>query len=216
MAKGSAWKSQFLLSAIVFVVGMMATFCFSYFFYAKAEKDWNIRVDQTAERLSNTLLSWLEESYAPVSGLVALVENSNTVEPNEFLNAFESMQSRSTTVLLDEASLLRLNRVGQWQVIISSDALGYPGRYITLADVASTLSLASKRQNQFTLSPPFKSESGRTISAIEGQCERRPPYDNSPQARICSSKTVVPDTIRPGPDRCLSRYCSWLSESRIR
>jgi two-component system sensor histidine kinase/response regulator len=166
MAKGSAWKSQFLLSAIVFVVGMVATLCFSYFFYQRSEKDWNIRVDQTAERLSNTMLSWLEESYAPVSGLVALVENSNTVEPNEFLNAFESMQSRSTTVLLDEASLLRLNRVGQWQVIISSDALGYPGRYITLADVASTLSLASKRQNQFTLSPPFKSESGRTISAI--------------------------------------------------
>lgn len=166
MAKGSAWKSQFLLSAIVFVVGMVATLCLSYFFYQKAEKDWNIRVDQTAERLSNTLLSWLEESYAPVSGLVALVENANTVEPNEFLNAFESMQSRSTTVLLDEASLLRLNRVGQWQVTISSDALGYPGRYITLADVAATLSLASKRQNQFTLSPPFKSESGRTISAI--------------------------------------------------
>jgi hypothetical protein len=166
MAKGIAWKSQFLLPAIVFVVGMVATLCFSYFFYQRSEKDWTIRVDQTAERLSNTLLSWLEESYAPVSGLMALVENSNTVEPNEFLNAFESMQSRSTTVLLDEASLLRLNRVGQWQVTISSDALGYPGRYITLADVAATLSLASKRQNQFTLSPPFKSESGRTISAI--------------------------------------------------
>jgi two-component system, sensor histidine kinase and response regulator len=164
MAKGR--KSQFLLSAIVFVAGMVATLCFSYFFYAKSEKDWNIRVDQTAERLSNTLLSWLEESYAPVSGLVALVENSNTVETSEFLNAFESMQSRSTTVLLDEASLLQLNRLGQWQVTISSDALGYPGRYIRQADVAGTLSLASKRPNQFTLSPPFKSESGRTISAI--------------------------------------------------
>src|SRR5450631_855496 len=166
MAKGSAWKSQFLLSAIVLVAGIVATFCFSYLSYAKSEKDWNTRVDQTAERLSNTLLSWMEESYAPLSGLVALVENSNTVEPNEFLNAFEGMQSRSTTVLLDEASLLRLNRDGQWQVAISSDALGYPGRYITLPDVAATLSLASRRPNQFTLSPPFKSESGRTVSVI--------------------------------------------------
>jgi two-component system sensor histidine kinase/response regulator len=163
MAKSSAWKSQFLLSAIVFVAGITATVFFSYLSYAKSEKDWNIRVDQTAERLSNTLLSWIEESYAPVSGLVALVENSSTVEPNEFINAFEGMQSRSTTVLLDEASLLRLNRDGQWQVTISSDALGYPGRYITLIDVAATLSLASRRPNQFTLSPPFKSESGRTI-----------------------------------------------------
>jgi two-component system, sensor histidine kinase and response regulator len=166
MAKGSARKSQFLLSAIVFVVGLAVTFSFSYLSYVKAEKDWNIRVDQSAERLSNTLLSWMEESYAPVSGLVALVENSGTVEPGEFLNAFEGMQSRSTTVLLDEASLLRLNRDGQWQVAISSDALGYPGRYITLTDVAATLSLASRRPNQFTLSPPFKSESGRTVSAI--------------------------------------------------
>jgi two-component system, sensor histidine kinase and response regulator len=166
MTKGSAWKSQFLLSAIVFLAGLAATLCFSYLSYAKAEKDWNIRVDQTAERLSNTLLSWMEESYAPVSGLVALVENSNTVEPGEFLNAFEGMQSRSTTVLLDEASLLRLNRDGRWQVAISSDTLGYPGRYIMLPDVAATLSLASRRPNQFTLSPPFKSENDRTISAI--------------------------------------------------
>ena len=166
MTKGRTWKSQFLLSTLVFVVGMVATICFSYFFYKKSEKDWNVRVDQTTERLSNTLLAWLEESYAPVSGLVALVENSKTVESSEFLNAFESMQSRSTTLLLDEASLLRLNRVGQWQVTISSDTLGYPGRYITQTDVAETLSQASKRPNQFTLSPPFKSESGRTISAI--------------------------------------------------
>ena len=166
MTKGSAWKSQFLLSTLVFVTGLVATIFFCYFFYVKSEKDWNGRVDQTAERLSNTLLAWMEESYAPVSGLVALVENSKTVEPNEFLNAFEKMQSRSTTVLLDEASLLRLNRLGQWQVAITSDTLGYPGRYIILADVAQTLSLAAKRPNQFTLSPPFKSESGRTISAI--------------------------------------------------
>jgi signal transduction histidine kinase/DNA-binding response OmpR family regulator len=166
MIKGRTWKSQFLLSTLVFVAGMVATICFSYFFYEKSEKDWNVRVDQTAERLSNTLLAWLEESYAPVSGLVAPVENSKTVESSEFLNAFESMQSRSTTVLLDEASLLRLNRIRQWQVMITSDTMGFPGRFITRNDVAETLSQASNRPNQFTLSPPFKSESGRAISAI--------------------------------------------------
>src|ERR1700748_3994273 len=118
MAKGSAWKSQFLLPAIVFVVGTVATLCLSYFFYQRSEKEWNVRVDQTAERLSNTLLAWLEESYAPVSGLVALIENSTTVESNEFVNAFESMQSRSTTVLLDEASLVRFNRLRRWWVAL--------------------------------------------------------------------------------------------------
>jgi two-component system, sensor histidine kinase and response regulator len=166
MARVKARKSQFPLSSIVFAAGLAATLCFSYLSYAKAVRDWDIRADRTAERLSNTLLSWMEESYAPVSGLVALVENSSTVEPGEFLNAFEGMQSRSTTVLLDEASLLRLNRDGRWQVAISSDTLGYPGRYIILPDVAATLLLASARPNQFILSPPFKSESGRAVSAI--------------------------------------------------
>jgi signal transduction histidine kinase/DNA-binding response OmpR family regulator len=166
MSKGRIWKSPLLLSTLVFVAGMVATICFSYFFYEKSQKDWNARVDQTAERLSNTLLAWLEESYAPVSGLVALVENSKAVESGEFLNAFESMQSRSTTVLLDEASLLQLNRVRQWQVMITSDTMGFPGRFITRTDVAETLSQAANRPNQFTLSPPFKSENGRAISAI--------------------------------------------------
>ncbi|MGA8324428.1 MAG: response regulator [Xanthobacteraceae bacterium] len=69
-------------------------------------------------------------------------------------------------MLLDEASLVRLNRLGRWQVDITSDTLGYPDRYIQIADVAQTLSLAAKRPNQFTLSPPFKSEGGKIISAI--------------------------------------------------
>jgi two-component system, sensor histidine kinase and response regulator len=166
MTKARAWKSPFLISTLVFIAGMSATICLSYLFLKKAERDWDIRVDHTAERLSSTLLAWLEESYAPVSGLVALVENSKTVEPNEFLNAFEGMQSRSTTVLLDEASLVRLNRLGRWQVDITSDALGYPGRYVTLTDVAQSLSLAATRPNQFTLSPPFRSERGQIVSAI--------------------------------------------------
>jgi two-component system sensor histidine kinase/response regulator len=102
MTKGIAWRSPFLISTLVFVAGMAATIGLSYLFFNKAERDWDVRVDQTAERLSNTLLAWLEESYAPVSGLVALIENSTTVEPNEFINAFENMQSRSTTVLLDQ------------------------------------------------------------------------------------------------------------------
>src|SRR3954454_21526956 len=166
MTKGSVWRSPFLISMLVIVAGMSATIGFSYLSFTKAERDWDVRVDQTAERLSNTLLAWLEESYAPVSGLVALIENSTTVEPNEFINAFEGMQSRSTTVLLDEASLVRLNRLGRWQVDITSDTLGYPGRYVTLVDVAQSLSMAAKRPNQFTLSPPFKSERGQIISAI--------------------------------------------------
>jgi two-component system, sensor histidine kinase and response regulator len=166
MTMGRGGKSPFLISTLIFIAGMSATICFSYLFLETAEKDWVIRVDRTAERLSSTLLAWLEESYAPVSGLLALVENSKTVEPNEFLNAFEGMQSRSTTVLLDEASLVRLNRVGRWQVDITSDALDYPGRYVTRTDVAQSLSLAAKRPNQFTLSPPFRSERGQIISVI--------------------------------------------------
>src|SRR5271165_4561689 len=41
-------------------------------------------------------------------------------------------------------------------------------------------------------------------------------YDESPQAGSYSSETVVPDLIRPGPDRRLSRYRYWIPESRSR
>ena len=218
MTKGNAWKSPFLLSTLVFVAGMAATICFSYFFFEKAEKDWNVRVDQTAERLSNTLLAWLEESYAPVSGLVALVENSKTVEPNEFLNAFESMQSRSTTVLLDEASLVRLNRLGRWQADITSDTLGYPGRYIQITDVAQTLSLAAKRPNQFTLSPPFKSAKRPDYFS---DCSRRfgSPGNSNRSGNVELRYPAGRNALRTGSEGYLSRIkgtLSWSARPKVR
>ena len=177
MTKGRAWKSPLLLSAIVFAAGMTATIFLSYLFLEKAERDWDVRVDQTSERLSSTLLAWLEESYFPVSGLVALVENSKTVEPNEFLNAFESMQSRSTTVLLDEASLVRLNRLGRWEADITSDALGYPGRYVARTDNphSDLVSWQLSGRTNSPLSPPFKSEA-------------RPEYFSDCACRFCNHR----------------------------
>ena len=145
---------------------MSATICFSYLFLEKAEKDWDIRVDQTAERFRVRCWHGWKKAMLPYPDRWRWSKTPRQSNRSEFLNAFESMQSRSTTVLLDEASLVRFNRLGRWQVDITSDTLGYPGRYVTLADVAQSLSLAAKRPNQFTLSPPFRSERGQIISAI--------------------------------------------------
>src|SRR5271165_4559364 len=49
----------------------------------------------------------------------------------------------------------------------------------------------------------------KTVS--EGSC-----YDQPLPASISSSQAVVPDIICPGPDRRVSRHCSWLLESRLR
>jgi len=59
-------------------------------------------------------------AYAPLSGLAALVENSPNTVPKEFLNAFDGIESRATTVLLGAAAMLERDAQGTWVLVISS------------------------------------------------------------------------------------------------
>ncbi|MDH3986652.1 MAG: hypothetical protein OEV12_09590, partial [Gammaproteobacteria bacterium] len=45
-------------------------------FRADARHGWIAQSEKAGQWLSGTVLSWLEESYAPLSGLAALAENS--------------------------------------------------------------------------------------------------------------------------------------------
>ena len=94
------------LLALVIAVGLGGSLAISYTLYRTAERQWIARADSSALRLSSILLGWIEESYSPLSGLVGLVENSKKTEPDEFLNAFEGIESRVTTFLLGSAAML--------------------------------------------------------------------------------------------------------------
>ena len=62
------------------VVGFIATYFASDTLRTNALKNWQHEARGTAESLSGTLLGCLEESYAHLSGLAALTENSSNVE----------------------------------------------------------------------------------------------------------------------------------------
>jgi hypothetical protein len=100
------------LLVLVVAVGVTASLSISYALYRTAERQWIARAEADAQRLSSLLLGWRDESYAPLSGLAALVENSQKIEPERFLNAFDGIESRDTTVLLGAAAMLRQNAQG--------------------------------------------------------------------------------------------------------
>ena len=106
--------------AFVIAVGLGGSLAISSMLYRTAERQWIARADVSAQRLSTVLLDWIEESYSPLSGLGALVENSRKTEPDEFLNALEGIESRVTGLLLGSAAMLERDAKSKWALSISS------------------------------------------------------------------------------------------------
>ena len=77
---------------LVIVIGVIASLSVSYTLYRSAERQWIARSESEAQRLSTMLLGWIDDSYAPLSGLAALVEASRVTNEAAFLNAFDGME----------------------------------------------------------------------------------------------------------------------------
>jgi hypothetical protein len=156
------------LLALVVAAGVAASLSISYTLYRTAQRQWIARAGSDAQRLSSTLLGWMDDSYAPLSGLAALVENSPTAEPERFLNALDDIESRGTTVLLGAAAMLKQDANGTWVLAISS------GNFVLLegdaaegfATLQPLIELATARPNQFVLGPPVSSGDERLISPV--------------------------------------------------
>src|SRR5262245_62656773 len=108
------------LLIMVVAAGVAASLSISYTLYRAAQRQWIARAEADAQRFSSMLLDWVDESYAPLSGLAALVETSRKTEAKEFLNAFDGMESRATTVLLGAAAMLERDSKSGWMLVISS------------------------------------------------------------------------------------------------
>ena len=78
-----------IILVTVAVAGSWGSWLTSEMFRDDARNTWETEARQSAQWLSGTLLSWLEESYAPISGVAALFENSDEVSEPEFLNAYD-------------------------------------------------------------------------------------------------------------------------------
>jgi signal transduction histidine kinase len=165
-AKGAR---RWLVPLLIFALGTGGSWSLSQAFRQDAWRAWQAQVEQTAHALSGTLLGWLEESYAPLSGLGILAENSTTLNEVEFLNGFDGLESRATAFFLDSVAYLHLDADEKLQLIYSTDASGplASGSPSTELDqFIPTVKAAFERSGRILLGPPFQLEAGTTVSTV--------------------------------------------------
>jgi two-component system sensor histidine kinase/response regulator len=213
--RGQRTRYTWLLLLVV-AAGVAASLAGSFALYRGARHQWAVRAGSDAQRLSSMLLGWIDESYAPLSGLAALVESSDKTRPEEFLNALEGIESRSATVLLGAVGLVEQDAKGKWALAISSGNVVFLEQDAAdgFAQLEPLFAMASTRPNQFVLGPPFNDGDERLISPVVIALTRvKNPHRRRRQAGACDAATspargansdrTVPDAQRQvhGPTR---------------
>ena len=154
---------------LLLIVGVAGTWRLSEAFHADAMRAWTAQADQSGQWLSGTVLNWLEESYAPLAGLAALVENSQEVSESEFLNAYDGLESRATAFFLDSAAYLRQTSESGWQLIYTTDPYSVLVEGIDFAQspwLQDTLEETATRYGEIILGPA--QEIDETIYSLVG------------------------------------------------
>ena len=154
---------------LVLALGTGGSWSISQAFRQDALLAWQAQAEQTARWLSGTLLAWLEESYAPLSGLAALAENSEALTEVAFLNGLDGMEGRATAFFLDSAAYLRLNPGQNSSLVFSTDATGPLASGSSTADLdilSPTIEATLEQPERILLGPPFKLEAGPTVSTL--------------------------------------------------
>ena len=161
-----------LVVLLVAVLGFAATFFVSQTLKTEARQGWQLEATKTAESLSNNLLGWLEESYAPISGLAALAENSDVLSESEFLNAFDNLEARATAFFLEAAAIVEAipdTEIGSWQIKYSTDPGGLLSNGTPLAEtpgIHDAVRAAKARTGEIILNRPVAHADGTTVSPI--------------------------------------------------
>jgi len=111
-----------ILLILLALGGIYGTYALSEAFRADVRKGWEAEASQAAQWLSSTILGWLEESYAPLSGLAILFENSREVSEVEFLGATDGLEGRASAFFLDAKAVARPQVDGEeWSIEFSND-----------------------------------------------------------------------------------------------
>ena len=100
-----------ILLIFLAVGGIGGSYALSEAFRTDAQKTWKAEASQVARWLSATVLGWLEESYAPLSGLAILFENSREVTEVEFLGATDALEARTSAFFLEDLAELGIERI---------------------------------------------------------------------------------------------------------
>ena len=144
--------------------GLYGSYALSEAFRTDAGEAWETEASQAARWLSGTVLGWLEESYAPLSGLAILFENSNEVTEVEFLGATDALEARASSFFLDAKAVARPQANGEeWSIDFSNDPMGPLSPDTPLGRnpvILETIKIALDNPDQIILGPPFSSEEG--------------------------------------------------------
>ena len=157
-----------ILSILLAVGGVVGSYALSEKFRTDAREVWAAKASQSARWLSGTVLGWLDESYAPLSGLAILFENSREVTEVEFLGATDALEARATAFFLDAKAIARPRADGEgWSIEFSNDPLGPLSPDIPLDKypvILETIKAAVDYPDQIMLGPPFSSAEGTRYS----------------------------------------------------
>ena len=152
------------------VGGIVGSYALSEKFRIDAREAWEEKASQSARWLSGTVLTWLEESYAPLSGLAILFENSREVSEVEFLGAADALEARATAFFLDANAVARPRPEGEgWSIEFSNEPLGPLSPDIPLEKhpvILDTIKIAVEHPDQVMLGPPFSGEQGSRFSPV--------------------------------------------------
>ncbi len=146
---------------IAALFGFIATFQASEALRTNALENWKVEADNVAQSLSATLLNWIEESYAPISGLAVLFENSGNVTEPEFLNAYDGLEARATAFFLEGAAVYRYDSGDGWKIKYSTDSEGLLPLAKPLSrqpQILNAIKVADARFGELILGQPFQIE----------------------------------------------------------
>ena len=153
------WPWVILLLGLALSVGLALTL------HKRARAAWQLQAEHETAQHAVTLLSWMEESFTLLSGLVVLVENSNSVQSGEFYNAVDGMESRARVNLLSSKALLA-RQGSRWRVRFASSAVSadpaFPATGKAPAEaLGQLLAQASDSPNEWLMSAPFADAAGK-------------------------------------------------------
>jgi PAS domain S-box-containing protein len=159
-----------ILLILLALGGIVGTYALSEKFRTDARGVWEAKASQSARWLSGTVLTWLEESYAPLSGLAILFENSREVSEVEFLGATDALEARATAFFLDAQAVARPRAEGDgWSIEFSNDPFGPLSPDTPLEKtpvVLDTIKVAVDHPDQPILGPPFSGDQGSRFSPV--------------------------------------------------
>lgn len=145
--------------AMIACVGIGGAYFVSSELRTQARENWEQEAANTANALSGTLLGWMEESYAPLSGLAALAANSDNLTEAEFLNAYDGLEARTTSLFLEGTALV-VPGLGptEWRIAYSSNLDGPLGSDEPIAnrpEMLEALGVAHDRFGEIILGRPL-------------------------------------------------------------